>query len=90
MRKLFTGIVLSGLVSAVQAQQAPQFTQFMQSGNLLNPAFTGISRNADIKSGYRKQWMGLQGSPSTFFVSGSQMLGIEEPVLSLPVRGRMA
>jgi type IX secretion system PorP/SprF family membrane protein len=72
------------------AQQAPQFTQFMQTGTLLNPAFSGISRNADVKTGYRKQWMGLQGSPSTFFISGSAMLGIEEPVLSLPVRGRLA
>jgi hypothetical protein len=88
--KIFTGVFLTGILTAVQAQQAPQFTQFMQSGNLLNPAFTGISRNADVKSGYRKQWMGLEGSPSTFFASGSVMLGIEEPVLSLPVRGRMA
>jgi type IX secretion system PorP/SprF family membrane protein len=90
MRKIVTGAFLIGLFPVAFAQQAPQFTQFMQSGTILNPAFTGISRNTDVKTGYRKQWIGLQGSPSTFFVSGSAMMGIEEPVLSLPVRGRLA
>lgn len=90
MRKILSSAFILGILVSGNAQQAPQFTQFMQSGNVLNPAFTGISRNADIKTGYRKQWAGLQGSPSTFFVSGSTMLGIEEPVLSLPVRGRLA
>lgn len=72
------------------AQQAPQFTQFMQTGNVINPALTGINRYTDFKLGYRKQWAGLQNSPSTLFASVSGQLGNAEPTISLPVRGRLA
>lgn len=90
MKKIVIAAIFSGIAGLAAAQQAPQFTQFSQTGNLLNPAFTGIGKNADIKVGYRKQWAGLQGSPATMFAAGSAMLGTEEPVLSLPVRGRLA
>jgi len=90
MKKLIASVICIGVATLVQAQQAPQFTQFMQAGNLLNPAFTGISRNADVKIGYRKQWAGLTGAPSTFFASGSTLLGLAEPTISLPVRGRLS
>lgn len=72
------------------AQQAPQFTQFMQSGNVLNPALTGVNKYTDFKLGYRKQWYGLSNSPTTFFLSVSGQFGNSEPTLSLPVRGRLA
>ena len=90
MKKIFITQILLAFSSAMMAQQTPQFTQFMQTGQILNPAFTGINRNGDFRIGYRKQWVGLSGAPTTMFVSGSAMLGIDEPKITLPVRGRMA
>ena len=72
------------------SQQAPQFTQFMQTGNVINPAMTGVNKFTDFKIGYRKQWAGLSNSPSTLFASVSGQFGTDEPTLSLPVRGRLA
>lgn len=72
------------------AQQAPQFTQFMQTGNVLNPALTGINKYTDFKLGYRKQWYGITNSPTTFFASVSGQFGNAEPTLSLPIRGRLS
>lgn len=90
MKKLLIFCLTLGNSIAVFSQQSAQFTQFMQTGTVLNPAFTGISRNGDFKFGYRKQWVGLEGAPTTFFISGSAMLGIDEPTISLPVRGRLS
>jgi type IX secretion system PorP/SprF family membrane protein len=72
------------------SQQAPQFTQFMQTGNIINPAMTGLNKYTDFKIGYRKQWAGLSNSPNTLFASISGQFGSDEQTLSLPVRGRLA
>jgi len=82
-------LTVSGLTFG---QQAPQFTQFMQTGTLFNPALTGINSNPDFKIGYRKQWVGLPNSPSTLFASGSVKFGSDVPLttVSLPVRGRLS
>jgi len=82
-------LTVSGLAFG---QQAPQFTQFMQTGALFNPGMTGINSSPDIKIGYRKQWAGLPNSPSTLFASGSVKFGTDVPIptVSLPVRGRLS
>lgn len=51
-------------------QQRPQYTQYMVNSYLLNPAVTGINDNKIIKSGYRAQWVGFEGAPQTYFISG--------------------
>jgi type IX secretion system PorP/SprF family membrane protein len=90
MKRLFINCMLWIPAIGCFAQQAPQFTQFMQMGNVLNPAMTGINRYIDFKMGYRKQWAGLPGSPTTFFTSVSGQFGHEEASISLPVRGRLS
>jgi type IX secretion system PorP/SprF family membrane protein len=76
--------------ASVFAQQSPQFSQFMQTGNVNNPALTGVNKYTDFKIGYRKQWAGIPNSPTTFFASVGGQFGTVEPSISLPVRGRLA
>lgn len=87
---LFTVGLWAGLASGAWAQEAPQFTQYMQSATLYNPAFTGINKFTDFKLGFRRQWVGVSNAPTTLFASVSGQFGNNEPSLSLPVRGRLA
>jgi len=90
MKKLLFSSLCLFISTLAFSQQAPQFTQFMQTGNILNPALTGINRYTDVKLGYRKQWTGISNAPTTFFASVSGEFGNVEPSLSLPVRGRLS
>lgn len=53
------------------AQQLPQYTQYTFNELLINPAVAGIESYIDIKTGYRSQWTGLQGSPATGYLTAS-------------------
>ncbi len=70
-------IVLAFFVSAEIAytQQYQQVSQYMLNPYLSNPAMAGAEDFIDIKSGYRKQWAGLEGAPTTFYVSGHTPIG---------------
>lgn len=50
-------------------QQRPQYTQYVNNYFLINPAFAGIEKEVEIIAGYRKQWAGLGGSPSTSYLT---------------------
>jgi type IX secretion system PorP/SprF family membrane protein len=51
------------------AQQDPMYTQYMNNPILVNPAYAG-SRNAGNLTGiFRKQWVGINGSPTTSSLS---------------------
>ncbi|GAB3202961.1 type IX secretion system membrane protein PorP/SprF [Pontibacter aydingkolensis] len=52
-----------------QAQQRPQYSQYMVNNYLLNPAITGIEDYADIRVSHRRQWVGLDGAPVTSYVT---------------------
>ncbi|WP_034060250.1 PorP/SprF family type IX secretion system membrane protein [Lacinutrix jangbogonensis] len=53
------------VVIGVQAQQDPQYTQYMYNMNVINPAYAGSSESVSIGALYRSQWIGLEGSPNT-------------------------
>ncbi len=58
-----------------QAQQRPQFTQYMVNNYLINPAVTGAYDYVDVRTGFRNQWTGFDsGSPRTFFISAHSAL----------------
>lgn len=57
------------------AQQKPQYTQYVFNNILLNPAVTGIENYIDLKAGYRSQWTGLQGAPVTSYLTFSAPFG---------------
>ncbi|WP_257667254.1 T9SS type B sorting domain-containing protein [Parapedobacter tibetensis] len=64
-----TGLVILTLLLyaciGVQAQQRPQYTQYIFNGFLANPAVAGIERYVDLKMGARSQWQGVDGAPQT-------------------------
>lgn len=53
----------------IQAQQDPQYTQYMYNMNVVNPAYTGSKESLSITALYRNQWTGLEGNPVTFTFS---------------------
>jgi type IX secretion system PorP/SprF family membrane protein len=70
MRKyLLFAFLLIGL--KLSAQQLPQYTQYTFNELLVNPAVTGVESYWDAKAGYRNQWTGLQGSPTTSYLTMS-------------------
>ncbi|WP_347157533.1 PorP/SprF family type IX secretion system membrane protein [Pontibacter chitinilyticus] len=64
-------ILFALMAVAVQAmaQQRPQYSQYMLNNYLLNPAVTGIEDYADIRISNRRQWVGLDGAPVTYYIS---------------------
>lgn len=55
-----------GLVIQTQAQQTPQYTQYMYNMSVVNPAYM-IDEPGMIQLGslYRNQWVGVEGAPKT-------------------------
>ncbi|GGC58455.1 hypothetical protein GCM10011387_10150 [Pedobacter quisquiliarum] len=80
-------IMISGLAGA---QQRPQYTQYIFNYYLLNPALSGMENYTDVKIGHRQQWQGINGAPTTTFVSTNMVLGdkyLWRNALSLPENG---
>lgn len=51
------------------AQQEYMVTQYMYNGLSLNPAYAGIHKGVSVSGLWREQWVGIDGAPSTQFVS---------------------
>jgi type IX secretion system PorP/SprF family membrane protein len=76
MNKLYTTILLVFLSYIdTQAQQDPHYTQYMYNMNVINPAYAGSKENLSFGLLYRKQWVEIEDSPSTFSLSGSMPVG---------------
>ncbi|RNI23543.1 PorP/SprF family type IX secretion system membrane protein [Rufibacter latericius] len=56
-------------------QQMPQFSQYMTNSLVINPAVAGIENYMDVRSSFRKQWVGVEGSPSTLYTSMHASIG---------------
>jgi len=59
------------------SQENPRSTQYIFNNFLLNPALSGIDNYTDLKLGYREQWRGLEGAPSTQYLTLSTAIGDE-------------
>lgn len=53
----------------VFAQQQIQVSQYMLNQYVVNPAVGGTAEFVEAAAGYRAQWIGLEGSPRTFYMS---------------------
>lgn len=51
------------------AQQDPMLSQYMFNGLFLNPAYAGSHKYWSSTITYRKQWVGMSGSPETAIVA---------------------
>ena len=51
------------------AQQDPIYTQYMNNPILVNPAYAGSRDVSSLTGVFRKQWVGIEGSPTTSSLS---------------------
>jgi len=64
MRKII--LILGLLVTGISfGQQEPQFTQFMYNTISVNPGYAGTRGTTSVFGLHRRQWIGLEGAPTT-------------------------
>ncbi len=72
MKKIYFLIALALFtVVDVKAQQDPQYTQYMYNMSIMNPAYAGSKENMTGGLLFRKQWLDIEGAPTTgtFFIN---------------------
>jgi type IX secretion system PorP/SprF family membrane protein len=72
MKKIYFLIALALFtIVDVKAQQDPQYTQYMYNMSIMNPAYAGSKENMTGGFLYRKQWVNIEGAPTTgtFFIN---------------------
>ncbi len=62
-------LVFSIVSLSILGQQQAQFTQYYNNPYYLNPAAGGITKTIDVDLGYRRQWMGIEGSPQSIYAT---------------------
>ncbi|GHA52982.1 PorP/SprF family type IX secretion system membrane protein [Pontibacter akesuensis] len=75
MKQLLLFISVAFVPFLVLGQQKPQYSQYTINNYLLNPAIAGIEKYADVKLGSRSQMSGIEGAPTTYYVSAHAPLG---------------
>lgn len=70
MKKLIIILAFQCVGLLAHAQQDPLYSQYLNNPIVLNPAYAGIHDVFTASAGYRGQWSGLEGGPSTFFATG--------------------
>jgi type IX secretion system PorP/SprF family membrane protein len=58
-------VFLTMISMTVQAQQLPQFSQYVFNGLHINPAYAGYKGDGYIQTTYRSQWINFPGAPKT-------------------------
>lgn len=75
MRKYFIITILSVCFSfQLFAQQAEQYSMYMLNKYAFNPAYAGMDNSLSVTGVFRKQWVGLEGSPA------SQNINVQMPL----------
>lgn len=88
MKRIYSPIIvlfLFGIVFTANAQQDPQYTQYMYNTQVVNPAYAGSRETLSIGSLYRTQWVGLDGAPKTFTLSGHAPVGLSNVGLGMSI-----
>lgn len=76
MNKIYVAVLIAVVtLFEAQAQQDPHYTQYMYNMNVINPAYAGSKENLSFGLLYRKQWVDIEGAPSTFTFSGHSPAG---------------
>ena len=63
------------MTSNIQAQQDPQYTQYMYNTASVNPAYAGSRGHGVITAIGRTQWVGFEGAPNTQNISYDTPIG---------------
>jgi len=56
-------------LASANAQQLPQYTQYMLNEFAINPAVAGKEEFADVRSNNRYQWVGITDAPRTYMLT---------------------
>ena len=80
MRKsiLYSVLIAFGFVAItidVAAQQVYQFSQYQQNLYILNTASSGMHDYLEFNMSYRQQWVGIENSPTTSYISANMPFG---------------
>ena len=66
MKRIYLlALVTLGFVPDLMAQQDPHYTQYMYNMSVMNPAYAGSKDNLSMGLLYRKQWVEIEGAPTT-------------------------
>ena len=63
------------ILMSANAQQDPQYTQYMYNMNVVNPAYAGSKESLAIGLLYRSQWLGITDAPKTATLSVHSPVG---------------
>jgi type IX secretion system PorP/SprF family membrane protein len=63
-------LILINVSKVVAQQQAFSYTQYMDNLTPLNPAYSLLDKSGSINTLARKQWIGIDGAPTTFLFNG--------------------
>ena len=69
MKNILYITVIVLFVTNLQAQQLPQYTQYMLNDLAINPAVAGKDNFADVRSNNRYQWVGMTDAPRTYMLT---------------------
>lgn len=69
MKKIYIILIVILFAFQSNAQQDPQYTQYMYNMNVINPAYAGTTEGLAVGALYRSQWVGLDGAPKTMTFS---------------------
>lgn len=75
MKIKYAIILILCIISRINAQQDPQYTQYMYNTMSVNPAYAGTSGHTIINLLGRTQWVGVDGAPDTQTLSYDTPLG---------------
>ena len=76
MKKIYITLCASLWLSISWAQQQGQYSLYMLNAYGVNPAAAGLDRTLIVTGGFRSQWVGLTGSPTTQYINVSLPLSI--------------
>ncbi|PKH52921.1 hypothetical protein CXF68_20425 [Tenacibaculum sp. Bg11-29] len=75
MKIRYTIVLILCIISGINAQQDPQYTQYMFNTMSVNPAYAGSNGHSIINLLGRTQWVGVDGAPNTQTLSYDTPLG---------------
>ena len=65
LRSLWLCVLLISLSVTAMAQQDPLYSQYVLNPLLINPAYSGMTKDLNASVTFRRQWVGFDGSPTT-------------------------
>lgn len=76
MKKIYFTLAFALMILlSANAQQDPQYTQYMYNMNVINPAYAGSKENLSLGLLYRSQWLNIDGAPKTATFSAHSPIG---------------